>query len=195
MARTVHVVMGYADQCRGESAEHVGNGNALRHRCHRNEKSDGNSDDGPEDQAANDPVVTNDILLHQRADNREQHAESGVVHAAARFFRRCEPLQPENEQDRRRQVHRFDEVGPHFLSVSTTRSVRLSMRSMRSVMMNPPTTLIVAEVTATKPRMVATCPWSEPAATNEPTSEMPEIALVADINGVCSRGGTRVITW
>jgi hypothetical protein len=28
----------------------------------------------------------------------------------------------------------------------------------------------------------------------EPTSEIPEIALVADINGVCRSGGTREIT-
>jgi hypothetical protein len=29
----------------------------------------------------------------------------------------------------------------------------------------------------------------------EPTREIPEIALVADMSGVCSSGGTRVITW
>jgi hypothetical protein len=29
----------------------------------------------------------------------------------------------------------------------------------------------------------------------EPTSEMPEMALVADIKGVCNNGGTREITW
>ena len=34
-----------------------------------------------------------------------------------------------------------------------------------------------------------------PAATSEPTSEMPEMALVADISGVCSRAGTLVMTW
>ena len=29
----------------------------------------------------------------------------------------------------------------------------------------------------------------------EPISEMPEMALVADISGVCSSGGTRLMTW
>ena len=54
---------------------------------------------------------------------------------------------------------------------------------------------IVAAVTATKPRKLLTGPNSElPAATSEPTSEMPEIALVADISGVCNSGGTRVMT-
>ena len=39
-----------------------------------------------------------------------------------------------------------------------SRSARLNILSMRSVMMNPPTTLIVAEVTATKPRTLASRP-------------------------------------
>jgi hypothetical protein len=34
-----------------------------------------------------------------------------------------------------------------------------------------------------------------PASTSEPMSEMPEMALVADISGVCSSGGTRLMTW
>ena len=39
------------------------------------------------------------------------------------------------------------------------------------------------------------CRGREPAATSEPTSEMPEMAFVADMSGVCSSGGTRVMTW
>ena len=62
-------------------------------------------------------------------------------------------------------------------------------------MMNPPTTLMVAAATATNPSTVLTVPWSEPAATSDPTSEIPEMAFVADMSGVCSSGGTRVITW
>ena len=65
---------------------------------------------------------------------------------------------------------------------------------MRSVMMNPPTTLMVAEATAIAPSSALRVPWLDPAATSEPTREMPEIALVADMSGVCSRGGTRVMT-
>jgi len=34
-----------------------------------------------------------------------------------------------------------------------------------------------------------------PATTNEPIREIPEMALVADISGVCSKGGTREMTW
>ena len=46
-----------------------------------------------------------------------------------------------------------------------------------------------------KPRMVATrAAVARRPATSEPTSEMPEMALVADMSGVCSSGGTRVMT-
>ena len=46
-----------------------------------------------------------------------------------------------------------------------------------------------------KPSVVATVPCMDPAATIDPTSEMPEMALVADISGVCSSAGTFVTTW
>ena len=64
---------------------------------------------------------------------------------------------------------------------------------MRSVMMKPPTTLMVAEVTATNPSTVGRSPRSAPASTSEPTSEMALMALVADMSGVCSSAGTRVM--
>ena len=51
----------------------------------------------------------------------------------------------------------------------------------------------VAQTTAMNPRIVATRFCCEPAAMSEPTSEMPEIALVAAINGVCNNEGTREI--
>ena len=67
---------------------------------------------------------------------------------------------------------------------------------MRSVIMNPPTTLIVADGDRDEAEDRAdACRGPRPAATSEPTSEMPEIAFVADISGVCSSGGTCVITW
>ncbi len=61
-------------------------------------------------------------------------------------------------------------------------------------MRKPPTTLMVAAVTATKPNTVLAVPRLAPATTSEPTNEMAEMALVADISGVWSSGGTRVMT-
>jgi hypothetical protein len=51
-------------------------------------------------------------------------------------------------------------------------------------MTNPPTTFVVAQTTAIKPSIVLTLLYCAPAVTMEPTSEIPEIAFVADINGV-----------
>src|SRR3954468_8207520 len=71
---------------------------------------------------------------------------------------------------------------------------RRNIFSMRSVMRNPPTTFVLAHTTPMNPSAVATVPRFAPAATIEPTSEMPEMAFVADISGVCSSGGTRGMT-
>jgi hypothetical protein len=73
-------------------------------------------------------------------------------------------------------------------------SFRLNILNMRSVITNPPTTFVLAQTTATNPRIVLVVLCPAPAVTIDPTSEMPEIAFVADINGVCNRGGTREIT-
>jgi hypothetical protein len=63
---------------------------------------------------------------------------------------------------------------------------------MRSVMMKPPTTLIVAQVTAMNPRIVA-AGVIRARHHGEPTSEMALIAFVADMRGVCRSAGTRVM--
>ena len=74
-------------------------------------------------------------------------------------------------------------------------SFLLNILNMRSVITKPPTTFVVEQTTAMNPRIVLTVLYLAPAVTMEPTSEMPEIAFVADIKGVCSKGGTREITW
>ena len=72
-----------------------------------------------------------------------------------------------------------------------TSSFRLNIFSMRSVITKPPTTFVVEQTTAMKPRIVLTVLYCAPAVTIEPTSEIPEIALVADIRGVCKRRHAR----
>jgi hypothetical protein len=71
---------------------------------------------------------------------------------------------------------------------------RLNILNMRSVMRKPPTMFDVAATTAMNPRIVATVDARDPAAISDPTREIPDIAFVAAINGVCSSGGTREIT-
>ena len=61
-------------------------------------------------------------------------------------------------------------------------------------MRKPPTTLMVEAVTAMNPSAVLSGLYPAPATTSDPISEIPEIALVADISGVCRRGETREMT-
>src|SRR5206468_6170889 len=71
---------------------------------------------------------------------------------------------------------------------------RLNILNIRSVIKKPPTMFDVAHTTAMKPSTVATRFCCEPAAISDPTSEIPEIAFVAAINGVCNSDGTLEIT-
>jgi hypothetical protein len=59
--------------------------------------------------------------------------------------------------------------------------------------MNPPTTLMVAKITAKSARIVVKVEYWVPADIKAPTIVIPEIALEPDIKGVCSVGGTFVI--
>src|SRR6516162_5001662 len=70
----------------------------------------------------------------------------------------------------------------------------LNMASMRSVMRKPPTTLVEEQPIAMKPRIVLGQFANLPQTTKDPIREMPEMALVADISGVCKSGGTREMT-
>src|SRR5690242_5830739 len=135
--------------------------------------------------------------MEERPDDCRRHSGSRKQHAASGRVGMREPLQSENEEDRSRQIAELD-VNVHFefpfLEAGLVGTSRLNIFSIRSVIMNPPITLIDAEITAMKPSHVAIglsllCP--RPATTIAPTTEIAESAFVADISGVCSRGGTR----
>src|SRR5229473_673110 len=66
----------------------------------------------------------------------------------------------------------------------------LNILSMRSVMKNPPTTLLVAATMAITPRIVANSLLRSPTRTIAPTTAIASRALVNDISGVCSKGET-----
>src|SRR5579864_1858601 len=61
---------------------------------------------------------------------------------------------------------------------------------MRSVMTNPPTTLLVAAMMAITPSTVANVLFRSPTRTIAPTTAIASSALVSDISGVCSKGET-----
>ena len=58
----------------------------------------------PISEADDDPLPGDDVVAQQRADDGHQHADLGIDDAAPRRGRRAEPLQPEDEQHRGRQV-------------------------------------------------------------------------------------------
>jgi hypothetical protein len=60
----------------------------------------------------------------------------------------------------------------------------LNILSIRSVIRKPPTTFVEEHATATKPKAVLKGLWPAPATTREPTSEIPDMAFVADMSGV-----------
>src|SRR5262245_28287707 len=112
----------------------------------------------------------------------------------------AQSFQTEDKKDRGEQIAEFDKIiAVHqrcssFPPEAPPLIRSLNILSMRSVIINPPTTLIIAETTAMKPRNLLTSLYFPPAVRIEPTTEIAEMALVADINGVCNRGGTREMT-
>src|SRR5207249_5482842 len=106
-------------------------------------------------------------------------------------------LQAEDEENRRQQVGQRD-GDSHLLASAGVAAFDgrrpLNISSMRSVTTNPPTTLVVARVTATRPRMIVTGESAPAAMRIAPTRMMPWMALVPDIRGVCRMVGTLDIT-
>src|SRR5262245_19177576 len=139
--------------------------------------------------------------MQQCADDGHQHSKGGGIHTATSRFRMAHPLEAVYEKDRGEQIAEFNKViaAHHRFSSFPPESLpppirSLNILSMRSMLMNPPTTLILAEVTAMQPRNLLTSLYFPPAVRIEPTTEIAEMALVPDINGVCNRVGTREIT-
>src|SRR5260370_272162 len=136
--------------------------------------------------------------MQEGAGNREQHAQFASEDCAARRCRRAQPLQRKDKKRGGDQVGDFDDVfhagqvGHGFFG-----PLALNIRSMRSVIRNPPTMLLVAATIAIVPRIfasIAPCAWYSPARMMAPTTAMASSALVKDIKGVCSRGETRRMT-
>src|SRR5437773_7913520 len=99
-------------------------------------------------------------------------------------------MQGEDEQGRRQQIGDLAECEPHHLPPFRV----LNILSMRSVIKNPLTMLVMDANRAMAPRIVMYNGWSSPVITIEPTTAMAEIAFVSDISGVCSNRDTRLTT-
>ena len=149
------VELGRADQRDAERAESVAEGGPLRHGGH-GDAAQRDSDDGAEHESDGDPLVIDDALVEERANDGQQHARFAREDATARGGRRTQPLERQDEQRRRNDVEDLDDVfttdeAGHGLGALLT----LNILSMRSVMMKPPTMLLVAATMAMVPSIVA----------------------------------------
>src|SRR5262249_29989228 len=99
-------------------------------------------------------------------------------------------MQCEDEKGGRKQIGDLDEVHPHHLPPFRI----LNILSMRSVIKNPLTMLVMEANKAMAPSRVMYGGWSSPVITIEPTKAMADMAFVSDISGVCSKRDTRLIT-
>src|SRR5204862_2409980 len=103
-----------------------------------------------------------------------------------------------NEKRSSNQVGVFDDLfNAGEVSHGFFGALALNILSMRSVIRNPPTMLLVAATIAIVPRIfasIAPCAWYSPARIMAPTTAMASSALVKDIKGVCKSGETRRIT-
>src|SRR5260370_36121017 len=127
-----------------------------------------------------------------------EHAKLGGKNSASRRRRRTQPLEREDEEGGSNQINdldddvRSEQVGNGFFG-----TLALNIFSIRSVIRNPPTMLLVAATMAIVPRIFASmapCEWYSPARRMAPTTAMASSAFVNAIKGVCRSGETRRMT-
>src|ERR1039457_3906258 len=151
------------------------------------------TNDRAQDQPNGEPLVVHDAVIQKRTGNRQHHSRFARPNAAPRGDWRTQPLQREDEEDGSDNVGDLYDVFGRWSHGFCVR-LDLNILSMRSVMMKPPTALLVAATIAIVPSTVASVDLCSPARMMAPTTAIASNALVSDINGVCSNGDTRRIT-
>ena len=147
-----HVIFGNADQGRRKRAESVAHGGSLRHGRHVYQ-AQRDADSGADDQADDDPLVLDQFRVEERGDDGQRSADLSRQNAPARAGRRTQQLERKNEENDRDNVGEIEillkrERGHDFFDLD------LNMRSMRSVIRNPPTMLLNDAATAIAPSTV-----------------------------------------
>ena len=99
-----------------------------------------------------DPQVMHHLGPRPCGCNREGHADHAGVHPAARRGRRVHPVEREDEECRRDHVGELDQGVDHGRWPSPGFCSLLNILSIRWVMRNPLTMLVMDANTATAPR-------------------------------------------
>src|SRR5260370_33854807 len=122
----------------------------------------------------------------QGGDHRDEHAGDAVDVADPRRYRRGQTAQRQDETDRGDQVEEGGQVlahrGPRYRFF-------WDICSMRWATIPPPKMFTAADVTATKPLILAKLTPSGPAAIQAPALMTLDIALGPLIRGACNAGG------
>src|SRR5256886_10046687 len=161
----------------------------LRHRGQLN-RAERDADAWSQHQGDDDPFVIDNSVVQQRARNGQHHTDLAGPDSAPGSARRAHPFQRQNKQRAGDQINDFNdvlisgEIG-HGLVVR----LLLNIFSIRAVIRNPPTTLLVAATTAITPSTAEKVLLCSPTSTMAPRTAMASSAFVSDISGVCrSRG-------
>src|SRR5438128_7028950 len=167
---------------------------SLRH-CGHLDTAERDADACSQHQGDDDPFVIDNSVVQQRARNGQHHTDLAGPDSAPGSARRAHPFQRQNEERAGDQINDFNDVLiSGEIGHGLVGRLDLNILSMRSVIRNPPTTLLVAAITASVPSTVENVLLCSPTSTIAPTTAIASSAFVSDMSGVCNNGDTRRIT-
>src|SRR5438309_157957 len=167
---------------------------SLRH-CGHLDTAERDADACSQHQGDDDPFVIDDAVVQQRARDGQHHADLAGPYSAPGSARRAHPFQRQNEERAGDQINDLNDVLiPGEIGHGLVGRLVLNIFSMRSVIRNPPTTLLVAATTAITPSTAEKVLLCSPTSTMAPSTAMASRAFESDINGVCSSGEIRRMT-
>src|SRR5437763_601955 len=167
---------------------------SLRH-CGHLDTAERDADACSQHQGDDDPFVIDNSVVQQRARNGQHHTDLAGPDSAPGSARRAHPFQRQNEQRAGDQINDFNDVLiSGEIGHGLVGRLLLNIFSIRSVIRNPPTTLLVAATTAITPSTAEKVLLCSPTSTMAPSTAMASSAFVSDISGVCSSGEIRRMT-
>src|SRR5204862_6203371 len=189
--RRTQIKLGGSNQRHAQCAKSMAQCGSLWDRGHLHH-AERNSYPRSEHEGDDDPFPIDNAVAQQGAANGQHHADLARPYARPRRRWRTHPLQRQNEQRAGDQINDLDrvlassELGVHqdFVPCGLPGRLDLNILSMRSVMKNPPTTLLFAAMMAITPSTVANVLFFSPTSTIAPTTAIASSALVSDISGV-----------
>ena len=147
------IELGRPHQPRREAAEGVGERRPLRHGG-EGDPGKRDADGESRDHRDHDPEVVHHLRLGPGGDDRQGHADHAGVDAAARRRRGVQPVQREDEEPGRDEVRELDQVVDHGRGPSPGFCSVLNILSIRSVIRNPLTMLVMDANTAMAPKIL-----------------------------------------